>query len=344
MQNGDKMELDKRVVRVYRSLPKWARLEMNKRAQSGWEFSGDELMGWSWVPHSPQAMFGQLNLFNNHDLKVEFIASEPRFYIDIIRELMKDLTETVEMSSEETRNGLIFKANLTLKDGEKEDVFGKGETRLLTLLDLYQNVCQFYWENHCPSLADIDLAELRKSANLTHSYIYTSKNPEDKKEMDIFEDHEGHYSISFPEYQTAQAFVNKYSRFIINSETLDHTKDNLCWGVMKMVEGDTRIYSSYEGIGNTSPYIVLNNQGTGNVVGGMNNTVSGTSAIVGGTMNGTSVSQAFNTLSFGGNSTSSISGQDNTITIDGDLLVKGTVSTAAMDTGWPELIWTTNEV
>lgn len=208
------------LMESYMRLPLWLREEFYC-GRVGYSYSGDELLGWSYVFLDPYDMHSSIS----HDLA--FIPSDPNYYFGKIRELFFDEASDMEFFVlSDSSFGYEIGLSLPSLDGVYSDVSGRGVSRLCAFLDLMLKLCLEYSSRNNPTVSDIG------------SFCSSAE---------LFSDDSGYFSVGFPSYREASEFILGHRRFFIRDPS---SSDMFCGvqnlhGELTMLEGSARVYSCY---------------------------------------------------------------------------------------------------
>jgi hypothetical protein len=222
------MKLKKSIIKLYKKLPEWVKKDLIDTGGTGWLYTGNKILGWDWVSDSKHL---QIEYSDSN-----FIPTESYAYLEYIKDLLLPLSEEIDVIVKEDDKNMIIGFNIINRNEEAEEILGSGSNRLSAMLNLLDNISDFYWNNHCPSLNDV---------NAEDSIGFTFQDL--KADIEVFEDKSGKYSITFSNHHAANNFMDKFRRFVDSTpecQNGDYSSESY-HGTMNMVEGITEIYSNY---------------------------------------------------------------------------------------------------
>jgi len=234
--------MEERVIEAYDRLPGWVCMGM-RSAESGYRYSGDNLMGWSfnavmgsWHPEERKP--------HERGAVGNVIASEPYYYISRINSMI-DLIEGDKVTNPESlerfsssKVGDLFKFSVSISyDGPPDIISGTGLDNLEAFINLIGSVAKYYNVLR-PSLPGVS-SFFEESMSL---YLF----PHDI-DVDVFEDASGDYSLSLNSHSLCSSLLTKYPAFFVPSgsdQVLDFEGEYF-HGVLSLMSGDIKVYSFY---------------------------------------------------------------------------------------------------
>lgn len=249
-------------IAAYQRLPLWMRSDLIFSECAGFIYSGNRLLGWSWVTNLKNSRMKGYHLEPSGDELIEganiasvwmppVIPSEPGFYIPFLKLFLSDLAKDIEFDiSREKDFGLFGGIKILISfshNAESVSLVGYGGDCLEAFLNLCYEASEFYWVNMMPSIKDMDIITKISGETMgaaVNHYPHLEPEPCD---IDLFEGPDGSMCVSIDSYSATAKFMRSYSSFRYREQhdIVLRTEARHYHGTLSMMEGDIKIYSNY---------------------------------------------------------------------------------------------------